>query len=139
MQVISINSRLLTKTEQREPIMYKDLMAIIFALQVYEFVKTGSEYPSAIFSDHRPLVWLFSTKIKPSKIVPATDTNLPKLISIHKTRDKKYLKKTLQQQSDLLNPDHFFNEVGLPPVYRNETSFGEVNVSKDKCFEVFGC
>ena len=69
MKVVSFNSRLLTTTEQRYPIMYKELMAIIFALQVYEFLIIGSEYPITIFSDHRPLVWLFSTKIKPSPVI----------------------------------------------------------------------
>ena len=238
MQVISFNSRLLPTTEQRFPIMYKELMAIIFALQVYEFLIIGSEYPITIFSDHRPLVWLFSTKIKPSpvilryqmiaskfninllwtngknlsladmlsrdftalsksiaqtklqklpqgirffndndeifyavehddgdnnpdvypvlcyknnittrvyidpegnpsKIVPATDIYLPKLIPIHKTRDKKYVRETLQQQNDLLNPDHFINEIQLPPLNRNETYFEEIDATKDKRFDIF--
>ena len=61
-QVISYNSRLLTSSEQRQPIMLKELMAIIFALQAYEFLIIGSEHPKTIFLDHTPLVWLFSTK-----------------------------------------------------------------------------
>ena len=62
MQVISFNSRLLTTTEQRNPIMYKQIMAINFALQVYAFLIVGSEYPITIFSDHRPLVGYFQQK-----------------------------------------------------------------------------
>ena len=49
----------------------------------------------------------------------------------------KYVRETLQQQSDLLNPDHFINEIQLPPLNRNETYFGEIDATKDQRFDIF--
>ena len=51
MQVISLTSRLFAPDEQIEPIISKELMAIIFALQAYEFLIIGSEYPITMFLD----------------------------------------------------------------------------------------
>ena len=48
-----------------------------------------------------------------------------------------FVMETLQQQRDLLNPDHFINEIGLPPIYRDETYFEEIDANKDKRFVIF--
>ena len=40
----------------------RELCAVIFALQVYEFLIIGSEFPITLFTDHNPLLFLFTRK-----------------------------------------------------------------------------
>ena len=42
MQVISYNSRLFTENEQKSAIMYRELCAVAYALEIYEFIIIGS-------------------------------------------------------------------------------------------------
>ena len=60
MQVISYNSRILTTQEQKLSTYDRELCAINFALSQYQFITIGSKLPITIFTDHHPILFLFS-------------------------------------------------------------------------------
>ena len=62
-KVISYNSRILNPQEQKLSTLDRDLLDIIYALQVYDFIITGSPHPIHVFTDHKPLLHCF-TKTK---------------------------------------------------------------------------
>ena len=62
MQVISHNSRILTTQEQKLSTYDRELCAITFALSQYEFMVIGSKIPITIFTDHNPILSLFTSK-----------------------------------------------------------------------------
>ena len=44
----------------------RESSAIIFALTEHEFFLTGSKHPIKLFSDHKPIIYLFTQKNKPN-------------------------------------------------------------------------
>ena len=60
MQVISYNSRLFTENEQKSAILYRELCAVAYALEIYEFIIIGSKHPITVFTDHKPILSLFA-------------------------------------------------------------------------------
>ena len=62
MEVISYNSRLLNQQEQKLSILDRELLGIVHALQIYEFLITGSPHPLHIFTNHTPLLHCFTKK-----------------------------------------------------------------------------
>ena len=62
MKVISYNSRILNTQEQKLSTLDRELLAIVYALQIYEFLIIGSPHPINIFTDHKPLLHCFATK-----------------------------------------------------------------------------
>ena len=62
MRLISANSRLFTPIEMRLSILIRECSAIIFALTEYEFLLTGSNHPIVLFTDHKPIIYLFTQK-----------------------------------------------------------------------------
>ena len=74
MRLISANSRLFTPIEMRLSTLIRECSAIIFALTEYEFLLTGSNHPIILFTDHKPIIYLFTQKIKPNHRF--TDFNL---------------------------------------------------------------
>ena len=62
MEVISYNSRILNTQEQKLSILDRGLLAIVYALQIYEFLIIGSPHPIYIFTDHKPLLHCFAKK-----------------------------------------------------------------------------
>ena len=62
MKVISYNSRILNTQEQKLSTSDRELLAIVFALQIYEFLTIGSPHPIYIFTDHKPLLHCFAKK-----------------------------------------------------------------------------
>ena len=62
MQVISYNSRILTTQEQKLSTYDRELFAFTFALSQYEFIVIGSKLPLTIFTDHNPILSLFTRK-----------------------------------------------------------------------------
>ena len=56
MNVISYNSRKLNPQKQKLSTLDRELLGIVHALQIYEFVITGSPHPILIFTDHKPLL-----------------------------------------------------------------------------------
>ena len=64
MKVISYNSRILNPQEQKLSTLYRELLGIVHALQIYEILIIGSPHPIHIFTDHKPLLHCFTKKGK---------------------------------------------------------------------------
>ena len=62
MQIISYNSRILTTQEQKLSTYDREFCSITFALSQYEFIIIGSKFPITIFTDHNPILFLFTRK-----------------------------------------------------------------------------
>ena len=62
MRVISYNSRILNTQEQKLSTLDRELLAIVYALQIYEFLIIGSPHPIYTFTDHKPLIHCFAKK-----------------------------------------------------------------------------
>ena len=69
MKLVSANSRLFTPIEMRLSTLIRKCSAIIFALTEYEILLTGSNHPIVLFTDHKPIICLFTPKIKPNHSV----------------------------------------------------------------------
>ena len=54
--IVSINSRVITKDEQKMSTLHRELCRIISALQTYEHLIIGSPYPIKISCYHTPLL-----------------------------------------------------------------------------------
>ena len=61
-KVISYNSRILSPQEQKLSTLDRELLGIVHALQIYEFLIIGSPHPIHIFTDHKPLLHCFTKK-----------------------------------------------------------------------------
>ena len=64
-KLISANSRLITSIEMRLSTLIRECSAITFALAEYELTLTGSKHPIVLFSDHKPIIYLFTQNNKP--------------------------------------------------------------------------
>ena len=62
MKNISYNSRLLNPREQKHSTLDRELLGIVHALQIHEFLIIGSPHPSYVFTDHKPLLHCFTKK-----------------------------------------------------------------------------
>ena len=87
--------------------LHRELAGIIFALQTYEHLIIGSKFPIYVFSDHRPLLFLWArkgqlnhkffryqmiiTKLQNLRIVWTEGKNLPfpDLLSLNFTEEQK--------------------------------------------------
>ena len=61
-KVISYNSRVLIPHEQKLSTLERELLGIVHALQIYEFIIIGSLHPIHVFTDHKPLLQCFTKK-----------------------------------------------------------------------------
>ena len=61
-RLVSFNSRVFTKDEQKMSTLHRELCGIISALQTYEHFIIGSPHPIKIFCDHKPLLYLWARK-----------------------------------------------------------------------------
>ena len=59
---ISYNSRILNTQEQKLSTLDRELLAIVYALQIYEVLIFGSPHPIYIFTDHKPLLHCFAKR-----------------------------------------------------------------------------
>ena len=62
MRVISYNSRILNTQEQKLSTPDRKLLAIVFALLIYEFLIIGSPHPRYIFTDRKLFLHCFVKK-----------------------------------------------------------------------------
>ena len=83
MRVISYKSRLLKTQEQKLSTLDKEILAIVNALQIYEFLIIGSPHPIYIFTDHKPLLHCFAKKGNNSPRFYRAQMQLTKLKIIH--------------------------------------------------------
>ena len=60
--VIFYNSRIQNTQEQKLSTLDRELLAIVYALEIYEFLIIGSPHPIYIFTDHKPLLHCFAKK-----------------------------------------------------------------------------
>ena len=61
----------------------RECSAIIFALTEYEFLLTGSNHPTVLFTDHKPIIYLFTQKNKPNHRVYRFQLILMKFPKLH--------------------------------------------------------
>ena len=61
-RIVSANSRLFDKAEQKMSPQHRELCGIISALQTYEFYLIGSPFPIYLFCNHRPILFLWSRR-----------------------------------------------------------------------------
>ena len=61
-RVVSYNSRILITQEQKFSTLDRELLAIVYTLQIYKFLIIGSPHPTYIFTDHKPLLHCFAKK-----------------------------------------------------------------------------
>ena len=66
MRLVSANSRLFTPIEMRLSTLIRECSAIIFAITEYEFLLTGSNHPIVLFTDNKPIIYLFTQKNTPN-------------------------------------------------------------------------
>ena len=63
MKVISYNSRILNPQKQKPSTLDRELLGIVHALQLYEFLIIGSAHPIRVLTDHKPLLHSFTKKV----------------------------------------------------------------------------
>ena len=61
-RIVSFNSRVFTKDEQKMSTLHRELCGIISALQTYEHFIIGWPHPINFFCDHKPLLSLWARK-----------------------------------------------------------------------------
>ena len=66
MNLISTNSRLITQAELRLSTLMRECTAIIYTLTEYDFLILGSKHPTVVFTDHKPIIFLFTQKSNPN-------------------------------------------------------------------------
>ena len=66
MNLISANSRFFTQAELLLSTLMRECTAIIYTLTEYEFLTLGSKHPTVLFTDHTPIIFLFTQKSNPN-------------------------------------------------------------------------
>ena len=83
MNLISSNSRLFTQAELRLSTLMRECTAIIYTLTEYEFLILGSNHPTVLFTDHKPIIFLFTQKSNPNHRVYRFQLILMKFPNLH--------------------------------------------------------
>ena len=83
MNLISANSRLFTQAELRLYALMRECTAIIYTLTEYEFLILGSKHPTVLFTDHKPIIFLFTQKSNPNHRVYRFQQILMKFPNLH--------------------------------------------------------
>ena len=81
--LISANSRLFTQAELRLSTLMRECTAIIYTLTEYEFLILGSKHPTVLFTDHKPIIFLFTQKSNPNHRVYRFQLILMKFPILH--------------------------------------------------------
>ena len=69
MNLVSANSRLFTQAELRLSTLVSECTAIIHTVTEFEFLILGSKHPTVLYTDHKPLIFLFTQKSNPNQRV----------------------------------------------------------------------
>ena len=83
MKLKSANSRLLTRAELRLSTLVRECTAIIYTLIEYELLIVGSKHPTVLFTDHKPIIILFTEKSNPNQRVYRFQLILVKFPNLH--------------------------------------------------------
>ena len=81
--LISAKSRLFTQAELRLSTLMRECTAIIYTLTEYEFLILGSKHPTVLFTDHKPIIFLFTQKSNPNHRVYRFQFFLMKFPNLH--------------------------------------------------------
>ena len=133
-RIISFNSRIFDKAEQKMSTLHRDLYGIVSALQTYEHYIIGSPFPIYLYCDHKPILYLWGrkgqlshrffryqviiTNIQNLKNIWSPGSNLvfPDILSRNVTMEE-YQKHQLQHRK-IPRDIQFFHEHGSPVTYR---------------------
>ena len=63
--IISFNSRVFAKEEQKMSTLNRELCGIVSALQTYEHYIIGSPFPIYLYCDHKPILWGRKGQVSP--------------------------------------------------------------------------
>ena len=66
MELVSANFRLFSTTERRLYTILRECSAIIYALSEHQFLIQGSKHPIILYTDQKPILFLFTKKNKPN-------------------------------------------------------------------------
>ena len=83
MELVLANSRLFSTTELRISTILRESSAILYALSEYEFLIQGSKHPIILYTDHKPILFLFTQKNKPNQRVYKFQLILTKFPNLH--------------------------------------------------------
>ena len=61
----------------------REFTAIIYTLTKYEFLFLGSDHPTVLFTDHKPIIILFTQKSNPNHRIYRFPTILIKFPNLH--------------------------------------------------------
>ena len=81
--LISANSRLLTQAELKLSTLMRECRAIKYTLTEYEVLILESKHPTVLFTDHKPIIFLFTQKSNPNHRVYRFQLNLMKFPNLH--------------------------------------------------------
>ena len=133
-RIISFNSRVFDKAEQKMSTLHRELCGIVSALQTYEHYIIGSPFPIYLYCDHKPILYLWGrkgqlshrifryqviiTKFQNLKIIwtPGSNLAFADILSGNVTLDG-YQNQQLQHKK-IPRDFEFFDENGNPVFYK---------------------
>ena len=133
-RIISFNSRIFDKAEQKMSTLHRELCGIVSALQTYEHYIIGSPFPIYLYCDHKPILYFWGrkgqlshrffryqviiTKFQNLKIIwtPGSNLAFPDILSRNVTIDE-YQHHHLQHKK-LPRDFQFFDEHGQQITYK---------------------
>ena len=133
-RIISFNSRVFDKAEQKMSTLHIELCGIVSALQTYEHYIIGSPFPIYLFCDHKPILYLWGrkrqlshrffsyqviiTKFQNLKIIwtPGSNLAFPDILSRNVTIEE-YQKHQLQHKK-IPRDIEVFDEHGSRVIYK---------------------
>ena len=83
MELVLTNSRFCLPTELKLSTILCESSAIIYALSKYEFLIQGSKHPIILYTDHKPILFLFTQKNKENHRVYKFQLILMKFPNLH--------------------------------------------------------
>ena len=83
MNLISAKLRLFTQAELRLSTLMRECTAIIYTLKEYEFLILGSKHPTFLFTDHKPIIFLFTQNPNPNHRFYRIQLSLMKFPNLH--------------------------------------------------------
>ena len=133
-RIISFNSKIFGKSEQKISTLHRELYGIVSALQTYEDYIIGSPFPIHLYCEHEPILYLWRrkgqlshrfsryqviiTKFQNLEIIrtPGSKLAFPDILSQNLTVEE-YQKHQLQHKKKPRDIE-FYDEHGSPPTYR---------------------
>ena len=132
--IISFNSRVFDKAEQKMSTLHRELCGIVSALQTYEHYIIGSPFPIYLYCDHKPILYLWGrkgqlshrffrypviiTKFQNLKIIwkPGSNLAFPDILSRNVTVEEYQMHQLKHKR--IPRDIEFFYEHGTPVTYQ---------------------